>query len=70
MLKQPQVQQCYYVTGQLDFMLVVVARDMADYEAFTRATLLNDANVRSFTTYVVMDAVKTARSVPVAGSSA
>jgi DNA-binding Lrp family transcriptional regulator len=69
MLAHPQVQQCYYVTGQLDFMLVVVAQDMADYEAFTRATLLNDANVRSFTTYVVMDAVKSVRAIPIPGSA-
>ena len=52
------VQQCFYVTGQADFMLVVVARDMAAYEAFTREHLLSDANVESFTAHVVLSRVK------------
>ncbi len=60
----PQVQQCYYVTGQADFILVVLARDMADYEAFTREALLADANVRSFTTHVALDRIRVGTSTP------
>jgi Lrp/AsnC family transcriptional regulator, leucine-responsive regulatory protein len=60
-----QVQQCYYVTGQADFILVVIAADMAAYEAFTRNSLLDDDNVRSFTTHVVLDATKTGTSLPI-----
>ncbi len=50
----PEVQQCYYIAGQQDFVLVVLATDIAAYEAFTQRALLADANVRSFTTHVVM----------------
>jgi len=50
----PNVQQCYYVTGVADFILIVVARDMADFEAFTRRLLFDNANIRRFTTSVVM----------------
>jgi Lrp/AsnC family transcriptional regulator, leucine-responsive regulatory protein len=64
MLSVAEVQQCYYVTGAADFILIVLARDMACYEAFTREHLLSDPNVRSFTTHVVMEAVKTGASVP------
>ncbi len=60
----PQVQQCYYVTGQADFILVVLARDMADYEAFTREALLADPNVRSFTTHVALDRIRVGTSTP------
>ena len=63
----PQVQQCYYVTGQADFILVVLARDMADYEAFTREALLTDPNVKSFTTHVGLDRVKVGSAVPIDG---
>lgn len=66
MLGLPEVQQCYYVTGQTDFILVVLARSMEDYRAFTRRILLDDANVKSFVTMVVMDRVKTGVAVPVA----
>jgi len=61
--RYPEVQQCYYVTGTYDFLLVVLAKDMQAYEAFTRKALLDDANVRSFTTHVVLDPVKVGVSV-------
>ena len=64
MLAQPEVQQCYYVTGHADFVLVVLARSMEDYEAFTRRALLDDDNVKSFVTMVAMDRVKTGVTVP------
>lgn len=60
-----EVQQCYYVTGPTDFVLVVLARSMEDYELFTRRMLLADPNVRSFTTNVVLDRVKVGMSVPI-----
>ena len=59
------VQQCYYVTGNADFFLIVVLPDMAAYEAFTREHLLADSNVRSFTTHVAMESVKTGVAVRV-----
>lgn len=66
MLSCPGVQQCYYVTGDTDFIVIVLVRDMADYEAFTREYLLSDANVRRFTTHVVMEQVKAGVGVPLA----
>lgn len=65
MLAAPEVQQCYYVTGQADFVLIVLAADMESYEAFTRRELLDDANVKSFTTHVALERVKTGTAVPV-----
>ena len=60
----PEVQQCYYVTGQIDFFLVVLAADMESYQAFTRRELLDEKNVKSFTTYVTLERVKTGVAVP------
>lgn len=64
MRRHPQVQQCYYVTGAVDFVLVVLAKDTQAYEAFTQAALLADPNVRAFTTYVTLDRVKVGLDVP------
>jgi Lrp/AsnC family transcriptional regulator, leucine-responsive regulatory protein len=61
----PEVQQCYYVTGDTDFVVVVTARSMADYEAFTRRTFFGNPNIRRFRTSVVMDRVKVGLTVPV-----
>lgn len=65
MRKREEVQQCYYVTGSADFMLVVTAHDMEEYEQFTREAFFDNTNVRSFQTHVVMDPVKVGLTVPV-----
>lgn len=65
MKAHPAVQQCYYVTGSADFILVVTAKDMEDYEGFTREVFFDNLNIRNFQTNVVMDSVKTGLSVPV-----
>jgi DNA-binding Lrp family transcriptional regulator len=67
MSRHPQVQQCYAVTGEVDFMLVVLARDMQDFDAFTGETLYSDPNVKSFTTFVCLDRAKVGVSTPIAG---
>lgn len=53
-----EVQQCYYVTGEADFMLVLVVESMSAYEDFTRRMFFHGGNVRKFRTFVSMDAVK------------
>lgn len=68
MKRHSSVQQCYYVTGSSDFILVVTANDMADYEAFTRQVFFENLNIRHFETNVVMDPVKMGLSVPVSVS--
>lgn len=55
----PEVQQCFYVTGEADFMLVVAVESMAAYENFTRRCMFQGGNVRKFRSFVSMDAVKT-----------
>jgi Lrp/AsnC family transcriptional regulator, leucine-responsive regulatory protein len=53
-----QVQQCYEVTGEVDFMLVVVVASMAEYEALAARLFSADPNVRKFRTYVAVDRFK------------
>ena len=64
-LETPEVQQCYYVTGEADFILVIVTADMSEYEALTRRLFFNDSNVKRFNTFVTMDRVKTGCSLPI-----
>lgn len=61
----PEVMQCYYVTGNADFILILSARDMADYEDFTRRHFFAEENVLRFRTSAVMDRVKTGFAIPV-----
>ncbi|WP_394833706.1 Lrp/AsnC family transcriptional regulator [Pendulispora rubella] len=68
MRTEPQVQQCYRVTGTTDFVLVILARDMTDFETFTRRALYENGNVRRFTTNVVTSRVKVGLAVPIDAS--
>ena len=60
----PQVQQCYYVTGEADFMLVLVVPSMADYEALTQRLFFGNNNVKRFKSFVAMDRVKVGLAAP------
>lgn len=53
-----EVQQCYYATGGADFILIVVTKDIKEYEAFTQEYFFDESNVSRFNTSVVMDRVK------------
>lgn len=55
----PEVQQCYYVTGEVDFILVVSTATMSEYEELTRRLFFNNTNIKRFNTFVTMDRVKT-----------
>ena len=44
----------YYVTGDTDFLLVVTAEDMEDYEAFTRRFFYENPDIKGFKSMVVM----------------
>jgi DNA-binding Lrp family transcriptional regulator len=63
--KSPAVQQCWYTTGPTDFILVVRVASMAAYEQFTREVLMSQDNVVKFTSYVVLDEVKTGLALAV-----
>ncbi|MDP6968379.1 MAG: Lrp/AsnC family transcriptional regulator [Gammaproteobacteria bacterium] len=63
--KEPRVQQCYYVTGDADFVLICTAKNMRDFEDLTHQLFFDNANVRRFKTSVVMDRAKVGLEVPV-----
>ncbi len=63
MRNAPQVQQCYYATGEADFILIIVVNDIKEYEKFTQEYFFDESNVSRFTTSVVMDRVKVSLDV-------
>lgn len=62
--REPVVMSAYYVTGDTDFILVVSAKDMPEYEAFTRNFLYNNPDIKGFKTTVVMDRIKASFYIP------
>lgn len=63
----PQVQQCYYVAGEWDFVLIFLVRSMDQYVELTRELFFESGNVKTFNTLVAMNRVKAGNAVPVDG---
>ena len=64
-LSAPGVQQCYFVTGDADFMLVLNVATMSEYERWAREFFDANKNVKWFRTIVVLDRVRVGLEVPV-----
>lgn len=62
----PEVMQGYLVTGNADFILLVTAKSMEDYNAFVLEFLSKKAHVKQFNTSVVIRRVKWGIALPTA----
>jgi len=62
--KNNTIQQCYYITGEADFVLIVTARDMEKFEEFTQSFFFSDIAVLHFKTSVVMGRTKVGLTLP------
>ncbi len=62
---EDHIQQAFYVTGEVDFMLVVTAADMQDFDALMARLMADNRNVKRFTTYVALGVVKRGLAIPV-----
>ena len=65
MRASPEVSQCYAVSGDTDFILVVHADSPADYEAWGHRTLMTNPHIRRYDTHIVWSRVKHSTRVPV-----
>jgi DNA-binding Lrp family transcriptional regulator len=63
-LAEDRIQQCYYITGEADFALVALTKDMNDYRELIQRLFFDDSNVKRFRTSVVMDRTKVGIDVP------
>lgn len=63
--EETMIQQCYYITGEADFALIVLSRDMEDYKNLIERMFLSDSNVKRFRTSVVLDRTKIGMHVPI-----
>lgn len=59
-----QIQQCYYVTSDIDFVLIMSVSDMDEYHSLTRTLFADDINVKQFTTSVSVQPVKVSLEIP------
>ena len=61
---EPEVQQCYFVSGEIDYLLVVTCADMETYNGFARRVLANEHNIKRFRTSFCLSRVKYDTAIP------
>lgn len=64
--KMTEVMSGFYVAGQADFVLLVTANNMEEYERFTRRLLYENPDIKRFETMVALDRVKAGFTLPMA----
>ncbi|MFD2204975.1 Lrp/AsnC family transcriptional regulator [Kiloniella antarctica] len=67
MRQAEEVQQCYYTTGEADFIIILLVRDIQHYEKFTREYFFGNSEISKFKTNIVMDQVKVGLKIPIHG---
>lgn len=58
MRAQPEVMQCYFVSGDADYLGVVNVPDMVAYNDFARRVFANEPNIRMFRSSFALSRVK------------
>lgn len=48
MSEQPEIMQCYFVSGDTDYLLIIHVKDMNDYNEFARRVFANEPNIKQF----------------------
>jgi Lrp/AsnC family leucine-responsive transcriptional regulator len=64
LLADPRTQQAYYVTGEVDLVLVVVVQDMQDYDNWSKTLLLSSPAMLRFQSNVVIEGLRVGLAIP------
>lgn len=63
--EQPEIVECYSMSGESDYLLRIVARDVADYNEFLMGKMLKHPAVASASSYFALQTVKFTTALPV-----
>ena len=63
--RQPNILDCYSMSGDWDYLLRVVAADIADYEQFLMRVLLRHEAVATASSHFALSCVKSDTALPV-----
>ena len=62
----PEVLECYTLTGDTDYMLKIVTRDIRHFEAFLRNNLMNMPQIRETHSTIAVTEIKDTTQLPLA----
>ncbi len=64
-LRWPEIVECYLMTGQRDYLLRIVVKDLEAYEAFLKRTLTRLEGVASIESSFALGQVKHSQALPI-----
>jgi len=64
LVDRPEVLGCYMMTGEMDFLLHVIVRDIEALSDFTMRRLMRVPGVRDVTSSIVLETVKRSQVIP------
>jgi Lrp/AsnC family leucine-responsive transcriptional regulator len=53
-----EIMQCYFISGDADYLLIVHAADMNHYNEFSRRVFANEANIKMFRSSFCLERIK------------
>lgn len=62
---QPEIVECYSMSGDSDYLLRIVARDVAGYNEFLMGKMLKHPAVASASSHFALETIKFTTAVPV-----
>jgi DNA-binding Lrp family transcriptional regulator len=60
----PEVQQCYALAGEWDYLVLLAVSSVADYREAAERLFVDEGNIRRYDTRLVFDAVKVGLQLP------
>jgi len=69
MRNAPEVQQCYALAGEWDYLVILVATSVAHYREIAERLFVDEGNVKRYDTRLVFDTVKRGLALPTAPPS-
>lgn len=60
----PEVQQCYAVAGQWDYLVIIAARNVAHYREVAERLFVDEGTVKRYETRLVFEPIKLGLSLP------
>ena len=64
MMTLPEVQSCHMLSGSVDFMLHVIARDLRAFGQFIQTEILSLPGVKDATSSIVLEQIKNTQMIP------
>ena len=64
--QHPNIQQIYYVTGLVDIIAIITARDVLEYDDISAQMMAENPQIKRMHTNVVLKELKLGLSVPIA----